>query len=353
VRAVAILLVIIAHLGDPAQAYAIDRDQLGLLGVEIFFVLSGFLITTLLLDEEEVHGRVSIRLFYLRRAFRIFPAAYFFIAMMGLLSFVGVAPLTDLDLVHAITYTVNYYSWEDRSWQIGHLWSLAVEEQFYLLWPLGLVSLGHRGRLILLASIVVLCPTIRFLYETTFTDLRYLVTESFETSADALAFGCLLAFLRPRLHELRRYRQLISQWWTPALLAAAAFMLSQSARLIDALGPLQFSAVYFCIALSLDSVISQSRTSIVSRALNARLAGFIGGISYSLYLWQQPFMNPHTDAWWTEAPVGLALAVSAAVLSYYLLEKPLMGVRRRFEHRAIHNGEAKTMAADLAGGTQR
>ena len=348
VRAIAILLVLFAHVVDPAGTgkFLISPGELGLLGVQIFFVLSGFLITTLLLDEEQAHGGISLRGFYLRRAFRIFPAAYAFILVMLLLSIAGVLPMTGRDLAHAATYTVNYYSYEERSFQIGHLWSLAVEEQFYLLWPLALCLVRGRARVALILVVAIVCPVLRHLYETTFPELRILATESFETAADALAYGCLLALLRPWLHRYGVYTRCIAHWAMPLALAAGIFVLTQSAFAERVLGPVHHSALYIVVALFLDSAISQSR-GVVRWAMNTRIAIYIGALSYSLYLWQQPFMNPHHDAWWSAQPQGLVFAIAAAMLSYYFIEKPFMNIRRRIE--SSQEARPKANAGLVAG----
>lgn len=148
-RAISIALVIFEHLrrtrgytlGD-LNAYFGDY---GRLGVTVFFVISGFLITTLLLRERERRGSISLKGFYLRRAVRIFPAFLAFMAFIIVAHEMGWIQLNRYDLVSAFTYTVNYHP--GRSWYIGHLWSLSVEEQFYLLWPLALVVLSRTRAL--------------------------------------------------------------------------------------------------------------------------------------------------------------------------------------------------------------
>jgi peptidoglycan/LPS O-acetylase OafA/YrhL len=113
----------------------------------------------------------------------------------------------------------------------------------------------------------------------------------------------------------------------------AVFAITQSASIVAILGPLQYSAIYLLLALLLDSSVSQSKRSLPSLLLNNPVAAFLGGLSYSLYLWQQPFMNPNTDAWWTQAPQGLLLAIGAAMVSHYAVEKPFMRMRRAVERK--------------------
>jgi len=126
------------------RGFPIHHRSLGLAesGVRIFFIISGFLITKLLLYELESTGRISLKAFYRRRILRIFPAFYSYWLVMLLLNVSGLLVIPGKDLAYAATYTINYVL--HRPWHLGHLWSLAVEEQFYALWPLTLVLLGRR-----------------------------------------------------------------------------------------------------------------------------------------------------------------------------------------------------------------
>ena len=125
-RALAIGLVLVEHSGCAWLPHA------GTFGVQLFFVISGYLITRLLLEEQEKHGRINLRAFYLRRCFRIFPAAFAYIAVVSAFS-----PSARRDIVWAVSYLMSYC--QHPSIFVAHLWSLSVEEQFYLLWPLALV----------------------------------------------------------------------------------------------------------------------------------------------------------------------------------------------------------------------
>ena len=151
-RAIAISCVLLAHASESsfhAQIFVDNTDSvfnfqwLGLFGVKIFFALSGFLITTKLLQEEEAYGAISVRSFMIRRAFRILPACILFLIAIGTLSYLGVIKLTALRWLASLFFLSNYLP-SDRSWYVGHFWSLAVEEHFYLIWPLAFVALKSR-----------------------------------------------------------------------------------------------------------------------------------------------------------------------------------------------------------------
>jgi peptidoglycan/LPS O-acetylase OafA/YrhL len=143
-RAISIILVLLGHAGGPRgfQRINLQIGDYAHLGVVVFFVISGFLITSLLMHEYDTTRRISLRLFYARRTLRIFPASYFYLCVICLLSASNFIHLRGVDIWHAFTYTVNFFP--GRSWQVGHLWSLSVEEQFYLLWPFAFAVSGPR-----------------------------------------------------------------------------------------------------------------------------------------------------------------------------------------------------------------
>jgi peptidoglycan/LPS O-acetylase OafA/YrhL len=147
-RAISIGLVALYHLfrtrGFPSPpVLAPWMRWLGELGVRVFFVISGYLITGLLLRELRATGKIAIGRFYFRRALRLFPAFYAFLLVVAVLEGAGVIALNPGDLRSAATYTMNYHA--NPSWWLIHCWSLSVEEQFYLVWPATLALLGHAA----------------------------------------------------------------------------------------------------------------------------------------------------------------------------------------------------------------
>ena len=150
-RAVSIILVMISHLigvrGFLVPEAAGRVFELGELGVRVFFVISGFLITSILLRELAEHNSVDLVRFYFRRTLRIFPPYYLFVLVLAIVQAIGLITLNPGDLSHALSYSSNYHP--QRSWFVGHTWSLAVEEQFYILWPAILLLLGKRKGLVL------------------------------------------------------------------------------------------------------------------------------------------------------------------------------------------------------------
>src|SRR5256885_3827551 len=300
-RAVSIALVLLGHLAGTK-----NFPQLGPLGefanfgVRIFFVISGFLITDLLLRERAKRGAISLPRFYLRRVFRIFPAAYVFIGSMALCGAVrSQITLNPHDLLFAATYTSNFNLY--RSWYVGHLWSLSVEEQFYLLWPAALALLGVSRSLKVATVVIVLSPIIRILTWYLAPAWREGIDQVFPTIADPLAVGCCLAIQRNWLWEQAWYRRLLE---SPGMVAIP--LVALAANLAVAHPRVSFVVaepiMNFGIAMSLDYCMRHA-SSAVGRLLNLRPMAFVGVLSYSLYLWQQPFLNRAGTAVWNTFPV--------------------------------------------------
>jgi peptidoglycan/LPS O-acetylase OafA/YrhL len=153
-RAVAILLVLLGHSMEDLAAWAqqmgatidlLSLKYIGMHGVHIVFGLSGFLITSKLIADEQKHGRISLWGFYIRRTFRILPATLFFLFAVGALALAGVLDVTLGRWLSSLLFSANY-STADYSWYLGHFWSLAVEEHFYLIWPAVFLWLGVLRR---------------------------------------------------------------------------------------------------------------------------------------------------------------------------------------------------------------
>ena len=332
-RAISIALVLTAHLagtrGFPLSTGAGKALALGHVGVHIFFVISGFLITGLLLQELDRHGRIHLGRFYFRRTLRIFPAYYTLVLMLVMAQAAGALTLAPRDVAHAVTYTSNYAA--GRSWWLGHTWSLGVEEQFYLLWPAVLVALGARRGLRVAAAILVLTPVVRLAEVQLFPQYIGGIGARFETVADAIAIGCVLACARARLHRSAAYMRMLESplFVLAPLLVFAGSMLGDHPRLAYVIGQ---PIANVCAALVVDWAVTYPAGRL-GRLLNTRALVFVGAMSYSLYLWQQPFLNRSSDGWWTAFPLNLILAVSCALGSFYAIERPSLALRGWLEAR--------------------
>ena len=322
-------LVLLAHLSGTREitsgARLYDLDSLGTLGVRIFFVISGFLITLLLLQERATTGRLSLPRFYLRRGLRIFPAAYLYMATVFLLAALGVVVLAPGDRLHALTYTVNYHHL--RSWYVSHLWSLSVEEQFYLVWPAVLLVLGTRGGFWVASGFVLAAPLIRVAMWLYWPQRRIEIGEAFSTIGDAIATGCLLAGMRAWLGRRTAYlRFLRSPWFAVVPVVALIANAFQHYPAIDFLAG--ETVMNVAIAMSIDRSVRIS-DDWVRTVLESRPLVLLGTLSYSLYLWQEPFLNRFSRSPVTLFPLNLLLTFAAAAACHYLVERPLLRLRQR------------------------
>lgn len=314
-RAIAILLVLVWHLSFSKPEFLKVAFDGGTLGVFIFFVISGFLITTLLLREREKTQSISLQGFYTRRFFRIFPPLFVFLVGTGILGKLGLADANGRSLLFSLSFLRNYHPGTHRILQ--HLWSLSVEEQFYLLWPFMFTYLPRKTVNRLLIGVVVAVPLIRLAAQYWLGGQGVWHTERV---ADGLAWGCLVAINQNELRANRLY-----QWFShsygalilPCLIVAAAY--TYPPMLYEGLGK---STIFVCVALAIDIVILRSN-SLAGKTLNFAPLAWIGKLSYSLYLWQQVFLIVKREnqpyAWF---PLNLGLAFTAALISYYLVEKP-------------------------------
>lgn len=325
-RAVAIAAVTIHHLGrsfyQEEAAYDTDITRFGAFGVDIFFGLSGLLITTLLLEEWRRHGSFDLPGFYLRRAFRILPP---YLAYLAVCTVAGLWR-SPWEAAGCLLFFRNYVPDHLAGADTQQLWSLAVEEHFYFLWPSLLFLL--KPRLARPAALLLACafglwrlvssqlasPTLPQIPTHFRTDLRL----------DALLWGCLFAFL---LHDVAQRDKLGAQLRWPAWLAVACgWMLC-----LKFYSPLSSVWVACGVPVLLLGTVTHPEWSL-SRALEWAPIVWLGRISYSLYLWQQLFLVAgwdHSAHWWRIWPFNLAACLVAAAASYYLIEKPCIRIGRR------------------------
>jgi peptidoglycan/LPS O-acetylase OafA/YrhL len=314
VRAICISLVLLAHVAG-TRNFPASRvlESYGNPGVRIFLILSGYLITSQLVKERERTKSISLQNFYARRAYRIFPAAYVFMAVAIAAHWPA---LSRMNILTALTYTLNYYPRGDHV--LGHLWSLGVEEQFYLLWPLCLL-LFFRRRLSIVCAVILSGPPLRMLFWLLWR--RAGLEHPFPVFMDALATGAALSLVEPmlgRFHGMLLSRKFLI---VPSLTLLIPLTQLWSNRWYESVG---YSIFHLGVALSLLHVMTRRYW-----LLNWAPLVWVGSISYSLYLWQQPFLNRWSAAPWAAFPLNLALAVAFAAASYYLIEQPFLKSREQ------------------------
>jgi peptidoglycan/LPS O-acetylase OafA/YrhL len=321
-RAISIALVIFSHVKNTQrfpQQLSFLGDE-GRFGVRVFFVISGFLITTLLLREHERTGTVSLKNFYLRRAYRIFPAAY---ALMLVTCVLFWSHLSFADISLAVTYLTSYQV--VRSPVLGHIWSLSVEEQFYFIWPATFVIARVITPRRVAWAVMLLAPLFRlWLYYHQASD--NILFRSFPVLFDALAAGSLLAIYKPDFSARK---------WL-----FIGFALLGGSQLTSRLASLNLTVGQVVLNSGLIILIDHC----IRRRywlLNCKPVAFIGILSYSLYLWQQMFLTPSGLSGFNVFPLNLVCVFTLATLSYYAIEKPFLALRdSRSKTRAAAVGTA-------------
>lgn len=330
-RAIAIGLVIVAHARGTVHApFPQFVWTFGDLGVELFFVISGFLITLLLLRERRRVGTISLKQFYLRRAVRIFPAFLSFLAFLAFLQLSNLIQIEGKIWLLSLTFTLNLQTW--APWDIGHLWSLCVEEHFYLVWPPVFAILGSTWSCRIAWVVICSAPLWRWLIGIEFPG--YLAPESFTFARmDAIAMGCCLAVVlsndaNGRLCQFSRSKSL-AVWLSIFVLLLISRILHTS-RLKNSDMALLFSHTMEGVAFTLLIWVTIcSRSKLVAKTLNLKPLVLLGVLSYSLYLWQQPFLNKGNTSWFCEWPINVIIALFFATCSYNLVERPFLNWRKR------------------------
>lgn len=347
-RAISISMVLLAHStftpGFPTGINPMVLNWFGTggMGVRFFFVISGFLITWLMLQEQEHTGGISLRHFYLRRVLRIFPVYFLYLFVLGFLTHYSQSPSAWLANV---TFTTNFF-WKQNGIPTDHLWSLGVEEQFYLIWPCLLILGIKRAKkcnwlLKMLLVPLLVAPAIRLLDSKQWypAPLHFLFQGgSFFASFDSLAYGCIAAVLfiqhRERVELLFKNKPKLASWTAGLLILAPTIL--RAAHFPGRLQAAMFASIQgtgFALLL-LQSILHPHKG--FYRVLNWTWIRHIGVLSYSIYIWQEMFCGTDETvfnvkgAWWVSFPVWILVTLLVAHASYYLVEKPLFKLRARF-----------------------
>ena len=362
-RGISILLVFIHHVYFTVLPG-------GFLGVDIFFVLSGFLITSLLLREWDQFGSINLKLFYIRRALRLMPALITLVLILGAYAFIFLDHLTAAKTYQGIWLTLSYvsnwiYAFGLRSADnpLGITWSLAIEEQFYLLWPfiLSLALLSKRFThtrfvTILGLSTVLVAFNRSLILEGNASIGR--VYYPFDTRADALLIGCMIAFVmaHPTIPGQKVFRVLIRFLAVPA----TVFLLYM-AVFADWTYLLLFHGWMFTLIDVSAGIILTLVLVYPPRGLNLLLSFgplvWVGRVSYGLYLWHWPVRwfvyhqqaLPRTAG---EVITAIVLSFGFTALSYYVVELAFLRWKTRF-HAVVRPDIGVTRSIQIRNPTSR
>ena len=349
-RAISVVMVVGLHtLQRYSATHAVGLGWFvllnGALGVRIFFVISGYLITRLLLREREKTGTIGLGSFYVRRAFRILPPLYVYLLFLLALAAAGLLKVRLTEVLAAALFVRNYATGQGL-WALEHTWSLCIEEQFYLLWPAVLVACTaggadlRRGRAIaarVALVVIVVSPIVRLASFAAHVPYLHNAT-MFHMQADPLMFGCLAALLEGRARFERMYAWVTRRWWIPAVLL---FLVSGTLELRFQnywMLPLGLTVDGFLLMMLILWAV-RNADSAPGRLLNFAPVRRLGMLSYSIYLWQTFFLHERNlevfgGHYWINTFPGNWLAILVcAVISYYAVEQPALRLRDRWVRR--------------------
>jgi peptidoglycan/LPS O-acetylase OafA/YrhL len=344
-RAFSVLAVMIGH-------YGFGSILPGGLGVTVFFFISGFLITTLMLRETRATGTISIGQFYLRRLLRLQPELWALLIISGVVGVNYSAPVRLLDVFGGFFYFSNYiYVGVLGGDGMGHLrwpqlWSLAIEEHYYLTYPLMFFVMIRRpvAFIWLLAGILLGGLALRLLLLHWGVDGEYLYAAT-ETRFDSIAYGCLTALCLWYLPDaakaaIDRNGVLIGG------AAVALLLVSLAIRTPEFRDAIRYSVQGVAITLGITFLFATKHGPAVGRALNIAPLKWMGLMSYGAYLWHMEvgaFIQAWTGLHWYTSP-SLAAGISAIVfsaatfgvawVSYTVLQRPLLALRHRLGAQA-------------------
>ena len=336
-RALSIIFVIFSHIKSELDKIPILSDLFyyigfisdGQFGVNVFFVISGFLITILLLKEEDCYGRISLKKFYLRRFFRIFPAYYFLLLVYAVLTVFSIINISQLSWLTAITYT-KYFNWS-LDWFTAHAWSLSIEEHFYLMWPF-VFLFGKKLRLYFLIGIIVICPFFRVYGALNDTWMDGLTIFQ---RLDSIALGCLVAMYYKNVCDfILRYKMqfiimaiiwiLIFPYLTSLNIRYSLHLGWFTVPFGGSVGTLTNLSIVIFLIYSLNG-----KSNYFYSLLNSKPLNYIGILSYNIYLWQQIFTSSLIVGK-KLFPYNLIFIAICSLLSFYLIEKPFLKLKNKF-----------------------
>lgn len=345
VRGIAVLIVMLYHLEYLLPEWHSVLKG-GFLGVDVFFVMSGFLITSILIKEHSKTGNINLKNFYLRRFLRLAPALWFFLIIICLFGYT-ILPFYQAELlyknnnfIYAALYLMNWHQVINRveTGNLNHTWSLAIEEQFYIIWSLALFAFFYvkesRRKITFFTAFLVLGLIIwrgvRVYNGADSTELYY----STETRIDALLIGCLAAMaynwqiLPRKFFESNNYNLFTFFAFLTATAIIFLYSHNDAALYYGALSVFAFS-----VAIILIWLISFPKPTIFHNCLEFKPLRWIGQISYGLYLWHYAsyeFSKMTFENTYLQVILGITIAFSISSFSYYLVEKPFLKTKLKY-----------------------
>lgn len=328
-RGVSIILVLISHFkfadGFPWQYRRVT--DVGGVGVTVFFVISGFIITYILLNEYAQNGKINLFQFYIKRALRILPVFLLYTLFVIIWEIIQNKNTDNGDLLNVFTFTLNFA--KDCRHAFGHLWTLCVEEQFYIIWPALLII--FRSKLKFTIGFLFFYSVFASLIEYKFPSLKmYFLTPFFKFGGMMFsgAFAAVFLFENPSITEYKIFKSNLFQFFAIVLFFGMIYVYNSRKFAIITL-PLGGVMMLVCILYIILSNLKPNGTFMYTFLTN-KIVQHIGVLSYSIYIWQQFFVNSEFGGFWHKWPQYIILIYLAAVASYYLWEKPFLNLKKKF-----------------------
>lgn len=326
-RAVSIIMVILHHY---ILMYGTSYPNLlfiGPLGVDIFFVLSGFLITTLCIKEKVYTGHLSLKNFYIRRALRILPVAYLYILVVLILNYFIGFDIGPTSILASVLFLVNisYFQKIKFDWNLAHFWSVSVEEQFYILLPVFIKKRFDIYVAILLLicfaapPLVYLQSVCYFLHsEILLSALRYII------KFQGISVGCLFSVL-----VYKGYLNFCKTGVWVTILSAVIICYIK----FDAAFGLRSSFTNLASSILIGFIVVNvihPQNNLVFKFLNLKILNLIGMLSYSVYIWQQLFMSNDSKFALSKTPLNFVFIIVVPFISYFYYEKYFLKLKSKF-----------------------
>ena len=356
-RAFAVFFVLIEHFGvwfdHTSPSGKIIRDVIipdGSFGVDLFFVLSGFLITSILLNSRNTPNKTRsgiIKNFFVRRALRIFPIYYLLLIVLFIINY----PDVRSNIGYFATYTSNILSWRTNTWNhFSHTWTLAVEEQFYLLWPWLIIFINEKYLKFVLffaVAVGIISTYIAINVQHHFGSL--LVFNCF----DGFGIGGIYAWIRQKDDRTARFNSILKIIGIPVLIYYTYIKVGLAYNWYVP-GIFLIKTIYSLVALCIINLVVNNKSDRAnSYLLNNRPLNYIGRMSYGIYLYHYVYLNfffayvnkflfditqpypklqvfihdHHTDYW-----IELSVVFLIASMSYHFIELPILRLKSRFAY---------------------
>ena len=336
-RAIAIFLVLATHFQLWIKLGVTDPRVLAVIqgryGVRPFFVMSGFLITWIMIREHTKTGTISLRKFFMRRSIRIFPLYFLFLGVLYLLTQMGYTRIKDCTFNYVATYTTNFAPATCNSPATSHLWSLAVEEHFYLFWPL-IFLLGKRFAFVFAVAFATLSATSGHVVLDYFPEAS--LTRWTFPAAAPIAYGAIAAFVC----NTDWVRRIFGPSWYAPIVRILLVLGIISPAFMDSM-TLQYATIALVVLY-----FYHNQNSVVVKALELKPIVWIGVMSYGLYVWHGMFMGtgPYRFSG-SKIPfdqdIGLIITLIVTPIVYYGFERPILRLKDRFAWDKRKPGDPK------------